>query len=76
MIASIGMSESVFYMKKNLIYVFISYVLWGFFPIYFKLLHEAPALQIMAHRVTWSFIFLIFLVVIRKAGRAVAGHAK
>ncbi len=66
MIASIGMSESVFYMKKNLIYVFISYVLWGFFPIYFKLLHEAPALQIMAHRVTWSFIFLIFLVVIRK----------
>lgn len=66
MISSIGWSESVFYMKKNLIYVFISYVLWGFFPIYFKLLHEAPALQIMSHRVAWSFIFLMFLVGIRK----------
>ena len=53
-------------MKKGLIYVFTAYAMWGFFPIYFKFLHEAPALQIMAHRVTWSFIFLIFLIAVRK----------
>lgn len=53
-------------MRKGLIFVFIAYALWGFFPIYFKFLHEAPALQIMAHRVTWSFIFLAILVVLRK----------
>jgi chloramphenicol-sensitive protein RarD len=53
-------------MKKGLIYVFSAYALWGFFPIYFKFLHEAPALQIMAHRVTWSFIFFIFLIALRK----------
>lgn len=53
-------------MKKGLILVFSAYALWGFFPIYFKFLHEAPALQIMAHRVTWSFIFLIFLIALRK----------
>lgn len=52
-------------MKKGLIFVFSAYALWGFFPIYFKFLHEAPALQIMAHRVTWSFIFLIFLIALR-----------
>ncbi len=53
-------------MKKGLFFVFSAYALWGFFPIYFKFLHEAPALQIMAHRVTWSFIFLIFLIALRK----------
>jgi chloramphenicol-sensitive protein RarD len=53
-------------MKKGLIFVFLAYTLWGFFPIYFKFLHEAPALQIMAHRVTWSFIFLVFLIALRK----------
>lgn len=46
--------------------MFSAYALWGFFPIYFKFLHEAPAIQIMAHRVTWSFIFLIFLIALRK----------
>lgn len=53
-------------MKKGLIFVFSAYALWGFFPIYFKFLHEAPALQIMAHRVTWSFIFLVLLIALRK----------
>jgi chloramphenicol-sensitive protein RarD len=53
-------------MKKSLIFVFSAYALWGFFPIYFKFLQEAPALQIMAHRVTWSFIFFIFLIALRK----------
>ncbi len=53
-------------MKKGLIFVFSAYTLWGFFPIYFKFLHEAPAIQIMAHRVTWSFIFLVFLIATRK----------
>lgn len=47
-------------------YVFLAYAMWGFFPIYFKLLNEAPALQIMTHRVTWSFVFLFLLVVLRK----------
>lgn len=53
-------------MKKGLIFVFSAYALWGFFPIYFKFLHEAPAIQIMAHRVTWSFIFLVLLIGLRK----------
>jgi len=53
-------------MKKGLIFVFSAYALWGFFPIYFKFLHEAPALQIMAHRVTWSFLFLILVIISKK----------
>jgi len=66
MIASIGWLESVTSMKKGLIYVFSAYAMWGFFPIYFKFLQEAPAIQIMAHRVTWSFVFLTILIILRK----------
>ena len=29
-------------------------MLWGFFPIYFKLLRPSPPLEILAHRVIWS----------------------
>ncbi len=53
-------------MKKGLLSVFLAYVMWGFFPIYFKLLHDVPALQIMTHRVSWSFFFLLILVILRK----------
>lgn len=53
-------------MKKGLIYVFSAYAMWGFFPIYFKFLQEAPAIQIMAHRVTWSFVFLTILIILRR----------
>lgn len=42
---------------------FISYVMWGFFPAYWKLLSSVPAMEILAHRMVWSFVFyfLMFL---------------
>lgn len=43
-----------------------AYALWGFFPIYFKAIHAAPADQIVAHRFAWSFLFLIALVLLRR----------
>ncbi len=51
-------------MKKGIISVLIAYAMWGFFPIYFKFLHQVPATQIMAHRVSWSFIFLFLIILI------------
>ena len=51
--------------KKGLLFVFGAYALWGFFPIYFKLLNAVPAIQIVAHRISWSFIFLLILVSLR-----------
>lgn len=35
-----------------------AYAMWGFFPIYWKLLHDVPALQVIGHRIGWSFILL------------------
>jgi chloramphenicol-sensitive protein RarD len=42
-----------------------AYGLWGFFPIYFKALKEVPAFQVLAHRITWAFLFLVIVVTLR-----------
>ncbi len=39
-------------------YGVLSYALWGVLPLYWKLLQAIPALEILAHRILWSFIFL------------------
>ncbi len=53
-------------MNKGIASAAGAYALWGFFPIYFKALHAAPADQIVAHRFAWSFLFLILLVILRR----------
>ena len=40
--------------------------MWGFFPIYFKALQIVPSLQIMFHRVVWSFLFVMVLILLRR----------
>ncbi len=53
-------------MNKGVLYAISAYLLWGFFPIFFKLISVAPPLQILAHRFFWSFLFLIILIVALK----------
>ncbi|MCA2000484.1 MAG: EamA family transporter RarD [Chloroflexi bacterium] len=45
-------------MKKGVLYGIGAYAIWGFFPIYWKLLHDVPALQLIGHRIIWSFLLL------------------
>ena len=56
-----------------------AYATWGLFPIYWKWLHPVPALQLLAHRIVWSFLLLaIVLAVVRqwRAFRAEAWHVR
>ena len=47
-----------------------AYALWGLFPLYFPLLEPAGGLEIVAHRVIWSLLFVaLLLTVIRAWGR-------
>ena len=39
--------------------------LWGAFPIYFKLLGHVPALEVLAHRVLWSAVLLLGLILVQ-----------
>lgn len=36
-----------------------SFLLWGLFPIYWKQLEGVPAIELIAHRITWSLFFLL-----------------
>ncbi|MBE0697265.1 MAG: EamA family transporter RarD [Anaerolineaceae bacterium] len=53
-------------MNKGISSGIAAYFIWGFFPIYFKLLHDVQALQIVAHRLVWSLVFLSIIIVVRK----------
>jgi len=45
-------------MNKGIWYGIGAYGLWGFFPIYWKFLNDVPALEILAHRMAWSLVFV------------------
>jgi len=48
--------------KTGLLYGILAYTAWGILPLYWKLLDEIPATQILAHRIFWSFVFVIVLL--------------
>lgn len=39
-------------------YGILAYLIWGFFPVYFKALTAVPPLQVVSHRIVWSVLFL------------------
>lgn len=41
-----------------------SYAIWGVLPIYWKQLHSVNSLEVLAHRIIWSFVFVLALVVL------------
>ncbi|MFL7869545.1 MAG: EamA family transporter RarD [Anaerolineales bacterium] len=53
-------------MNKGIWYALGAYVLWGLFPIYWKWLHDVPALQVIGHRIGWSFILLMIVILATK----------
>lgn len=49
--------------KAGVISAVSAYLFWGFLPIYWKFLSSSPATEILAHRVVWSFVFMIGILV-------------
>ncbi|MEM8861398.1 MAG: EamA family transporter RarD, partial [Chloroflexota bacterium] len=41
-----------------------AFVLWGFLPIYWKLIADVPAVETLAHRVVWSLVFLALVLTV------------
>ena len=48
-----------------------AYLIWGVMPLYFKMLTQVPATQIVAHRIIWSVPFLGLLVLLWRRWPAV-----
>jgi chloramphenicol-sensitive protein RarD len=51
---------------KGIYYTAGAYIFWGVLPIYWKFIDQVTALEILAHRVIWSFIFVLLIVGILK----------
>ena len=49
-------------MSKGTWHAIGAYLVWGLLPIYWKWLHHVAALQLISHRVVWSFLALIVLI--------------
>jgi chloramphenicol-sensitive protein RarD len=53
----------------GIIYAFSAYLLWGVLPLYWKLLNTITALEILAHRILWSFVFVFVIILISKKAK-------
>lgn len=54
-------------------FALLCYMTWGMFPIYWSPLYQSamPAEQILAHRVVWSALFVMLLLVVFKQWRGI-----
>ncbi len=56
-------------LRLGYLFGFGAYVLWGFFPAYFKLLIPSSALEILAHRILWSLAFMVVVLTFMRRWR-------
>ena len=52
--------------NKGLLFGISAYIIWGLLPLYWKLVEEAGAYEILAHRGIWSLLICISLLALRK----------
>jgi chloramphenicol-sensitive protein RarD len=57
--ANSGPSDAAAERRRGLAFTLIAFLLWGFNPFYFKAVASVPALEVLAHRVVWSFVMLL-----------------
>jgi chloramphenicol-sensitive protein RarD len=55
---------------KGSLEAIISFLLWGFIPIYWKFLHDVPAEEILIQRIFWSLILLSSIITYKNLWRA------
>jgi len=44
----------------------LAYLMWGVFPLYFHLLDGVPPVEVVAHRIVWSLVFILIIIVAMK----------
>ena len=54
--------------RRGYILGLTAYVIWGIFPLYFKLLGTVPAGEILSHRIVWSCLLLLAMLLVGRWG--------
>ncbi|WP_354697685.1 Protein RarD [Paraconexibacter sp. AEG42_29] len=66
-------------MRAGVLYGLGAYSLWGLFPLYFPLLEPAGSVEVLAHRIVWSLVFVLGVLALTRRLtelRAVAGDRR
>ncbi|MBB3117185.1 EamA family transporter RarD [Pseudoduganella violacea] len=53
-------------MNTGILYAVLAFLCWGLFPLYFHALGTMPAMEILAHRMLWSLVFLLIVLLLRR----------
>jgi chloramphenicol-sensitive protein RarD len=53
--------------RRGIAFGFGAYLLWGIFPLYFRLLDRSGAFEILLHRVLWSLLLCLVLIAIGRS---------
>jgi chloramphenicol-sensitive protein RarD len=53
-------------MQTGILSAALAFLCWGLFPLYFHAIDEVPPLQILAHRMIWSLLFLLIVLAVRR----------
>jgi chloramphenicol-sensitive protein RarD len=49
--------------RLGVLYAILAYSSWGLFPVYWKLLQKVSAVEILCHRLVWSAVLLLAIVI-------------
>lgn len=52
--------------KDGVLLALCAYGLWGIAPVYFKWVSSVNALEILAHRILWSLVLTLFIILLTK----------
>ncbi|MDH2426826.1 EamA family transporter RarD [Sphaerisporangium sp. TRM90804] len=52
--------------RRGVLYGVAAYTIWGLFPLYWPLLKPSSAVEILAHRVVWSLVAVVAVLVVRR----------
>jgi len=53
-------------LRRGTIFAFLAYGIWGLFPLYFHALEPSGAFEILAHRILWTLLFCVVVLVVRR----------
>jgi chloramphenicol-sensitive protein RarD len=53
-------------MQTGILSAALAFLFWGLFPLYFHAIDDVPPLQILAHRMLWSLLFLLIVLAARR----------
>lgn len=53
-------------MRRGVWYGVAAYTAWGLIPLYWRLLKDVPAIQLISHRIVWSFVLLLFALFLKR----------